>query len=264
VRRACGARARPSSTRTYGARSAKEPAIDQPLYLGLIAVILSLTQLFGPEIRALLRPHAAVASSFGGGAAIAYVFLVLLPELDIAHRWLGEHIHLVALSSFLTFYVIELLLIAQIHRTRLTAHLPHRASTPTTRAFWFHLGILAAFIWMVVFAMPDSKANNLVFCIFGTLTIALRLVYKDYILREHQDAQHQTTGRYLLAATPIAGLVAHYLFEPSAAALDIFVAILAGGILQSVFRQELPTADTVKLPWLLAGVAVFTLLVQIT
>lgn len=242
----------------------KETLIDHYAYLGLIAVILSLTQLLGPEIRARLRPHAAQVSSFGGGVAIAYVFLVLLPELDIAHKWLGEHIHLVALASFLTFYVAELLLIAQIHRTRLTAHLPHRASTPTTRAFWFHLGILWAFIWMVVFAMPDSKADNLVFAIFGTLTIALRLVYKDYILREHQDAQHQATGRYLLAVAPIAGFGAHYLVEPSPAALDLFVAVLAGGILQSVFRQELPSADTVELPWLLAGVAIFAGLVKIT
>ncbi len=234
------------------------------MYLGLIAVILALTQFFGPNIRVLLRHHTAQASSFGGGVAIAYIFLVLFPELDIAHQWLGEHIHLVTLVSFLSFYIIELVLAADIAGTRLAAHLPHRSLTPATRAFWFHLGILWVFIFMIVFTMPESRADSVVFAVFGTLTIALRLIYKDYVLRMHQDDRYQASGRYLLTIAPITGVIAHWLFEPTEVVLDIFVAILAGGILQSVFRQELPTIDGVKLPWLLAGVATFTILVKVT
>lgn len=237
------------------------------MYLGLIAVILSLTQLLGPRIRAYLQPHAAQASSFGGGVAIGYIFLSLFPELDIAHEWLGEHIHLVSMVSFLVFYIVELLLLAHIRETRLTARLhthTHVSTTPTARAFWFHIGILWVYIWMIVFAMPDEKADNLFFAIFGSLTIALHLVYKDYVMRANHDERYQTSGRYLLALAPVAGVIAHWAFEPSEVVLDVFVAILAGIILQGVFREELPTVDRVKLAWLIAGAATFTALVNIT
>ncbi len=233
-------------------------------YLGLVAAILALTQFFGPNIRAFLRPHAAQAQSFGGGVAIGYIFLTLLPEIDIAHEWLGEHIHLVTLMSFLVFYIIELLLLAHIRETRIGAKLHGHVATPTTRAFWFHLSILWVYIWMIVFAMPDEKADNLFFAVFGSLTIALHLVYKDFVLRSHHDQRYQTSGRYLLAIAPLAGLIAHRLFEPSEVVLDVFVAILAGVILQGVFREELPTVDGVKLPWLIAGAATFVLLVTVT
>jgi drug/metabolite transporter superfamily protein YnfA len=251
----------PSTTGAYftGGRP-----IDHYMYLGIIAVVLALTQFLGPNIRVLLRHHTPQASSFGGGVAIAYIFLVLFPELDIAHEWLGEHIHLVALTSFLSFYIIELVLAANITWTRLGVHLPHRDSTPATRAFWFHLGILWLFSFMIVFTMPESRADSVVFAVFGTLTIALRLIYKDYVLRMHQDQRYQDSGRYLLTIAPITGVFAHWLFEPTEVVLDVFVAILAGAILQSVFRQELPTIDGVKLPWLLAGVTTFTVLVNVT
>ncbi len=232
--------------------------------LGLVAVILALTQFFGPNIRAFLRPHAGQAQSFGGGVAIAYIFLSLFPEIDIAHEWLGEHIHIVTLVSFLLFYIFELLLIAHIKGIRLNARLHGHVPSATARAFWFHISILWAYIWMIVFAMPDSKADNLFFAVFGSITIALHLVYKDFVLRSHHDARYQTSGRYLLAAAPIAGLIAHRLFEPSELVLDVFVAILAGVILQGVFREELPAVDGVKLPWLVGGVATFGLLVWIT
>lgn len=242
----------------------KGSSIDSLGYLGLVAVILSLTKFFGPNIRAQLRPRAEQAQSFGGGVAIAYIFLTLLPEIDIAHEWLGEHIHLVTLISFLVFYAIELLLIAHIRGTRLGHKLHDHVSTPTTRAFWFHIGIMWVYIWMIVFAMPDDKADSLFFAVFGSLTIALHLVYKDYVLRSHHDAHYQNSGRYLLSIAPIAGLVAHRVFEPTEVVLDVFVAILAGVIPQGVFREELPTVDGVKLPWLFTGAGIFTLLVIVT
>lgn len=196
--------------------------------------------------------------------AIAYIFLTLLPEIDIAHEWLGEHIHLVTLVSFLVFYVIELLLIAHIRGTRLGTRLHDHVSTPTTRAFWFHIGIMWVYIWMIVFAMPDQKADNLFFAVFGSLTIALHLVYKDYVMRSHHDDHYQTSGRYLLSLAPIAGLLAHRIFEPTEVVLDVFVAVLAGVILQGVFREELPTVDGVKMGWLIAGAGIFTLLIIVT
>jgi len=120
------------------------------------------------------------------------------------------------------------------------------------------------YIWMIVFAMPHKHADNLFFVLFGSLSIALHLIYKDYVLRNNNEVRFQSSGRILLAIAPIAGLIAHRVFEPSPEVLDIFMAILAGMIMQSVFREELPTADRVKMPWFIAGVATFAFLVTVT
>lgn len=58
-------------------------------------------------------------------------------------------------------------------------------------------------------------------------------------------------------------MIAHWVFEPAEVVLDVFVAILAGVILQGVFREELPTVDGVKLKWLIAGAVTFTVLVNV-
>lgn len=241
----------------------KESTIAYFEYSAVVAVILALSQLFGPNIRGWLQPHASLVSSFGGGVAIAYVCLTLFPEIDVAHEWLGEHVHIVTLVSFLAFYTIEMLLIAHIRRTALLPHPPHQLSSPTARAFWFHIAIIWIYIWMILYTMPDRTADSLFFAIFGSLTISLHLVYKDFVLRSKHDAVYQASGRYLLAIAPIAGWIAHHLFDPSEVVLDVFIAILAGVILQGVFREELPGVDAVKLPWLIGGAATFTALITI-
>lgn len=227
--------------------------------------MIALSLFFGPSIRAAMSPHAKQVSSFGGGVAIAYVCLTLFPEVDVAHKWLGEHVHIVTLISFLAFYAIELLLVEHVRKSTLEGVQPSpRGSSPAARAFWLHLTIMWIYIWMVLYTLPDSTADTLFFAVFGSMAIGLHLVYKDYVIRSHHDDTFQTTGRYLLALAPLAGWAAHHIVAPSEEVLDVFVAILAGVILQGVFREELPGVDTVRLPWLIAGAATFTALVTIT
>ncbi len=230
----------------------------------VVAIVIALSLYLGPNIRAWMHPHAKQVSSFGGGVAIAYICLTLFPEIDVAHKWLGEHVHLVTLVSFLAFYSIEMLLIAHVRRSAVLGVKPsQRMSSPSARAFWFHLAIMWVYIWMVLYTLPDSTADTLLFAVFGSLTIGLHLVYKDYVIRSNHDETFQTSGRYLLAIAPLAGWVAHHVIDPSEEVLDVFIAVLAGVILQGVFREELPDVDAVRLPWLIGGAAVFTALVMI-
>ena len=64
--------------------------MGDPLDFAVItALVLALTQALGPSIRDWLRPRALQVQSFGGGVALAYIFLSLFPEIDNAHPWLG-------------------------------------------------------------------------------------------------------------------------------------------------------------------------------
>jgi len=232
----------------------------------ITASVLAFAHAASPWIRTHLGPHALKVRSFGGGVGLAYVFLALFPEIDLAHDWLGHHVHLVTLVSFLLFYVFEwrLILMARSQRQELPSEPNDGHEGSQAVAFWFHIGILAIYTSLVMFTLPERVSGDLFFALTGGLAIGLHCVYKDYLLRTRVENQYQTAGRYLLALAPIVGWLAHRLFEPSEAVLDLGMAVLAGVLIQSVFRDEIPEPEGAAVGWVFAGVVTFALLSYIS
>ena len=237
-------------------------------YTLVAAVLLAVAQLFGPSIRQGMRRHAELATSFGGGLAVAYVFLQLFPEIEATHDWFGDEIHVVTLVSFLAFYALELrLLLRSERRLAATRTEPvsggdHAEASPghSPAVFWWHLAVGWFYTFMVIFALPHEVSGDFELTVLTAVAIGLHLVYKDYVLRSHHSSAFEYKGQLALAAAPIAGWLAHILITPPDIMLDLFVAILAGFLMQNVFRDELPSAHTARLSWLFGGAAAFTLL----
>ena len=220
----------------------------------ITAIVLAVVQGAGPWIRSILQGHARKVRSFGGGVGLAYVFLQLFPEIDNVNEWMGTHVHQVTLVSFLLFYAVEV---------RLFAHGDEAAPDTddvTRPVFWLHIGILFFYTAMVMFTLPDEVADDLLFATVGGMTIGVHLVYKDYLLRSHADRQMREAGRYILVLAPLLGWLAHSVTTPSEMVLDLFMAVLAGVLIQSVFRDEVPNPGGASMRWLVAGVATFALL----
>ncbi|MBA3275397.1 MAG: hypothetical protein H0T72_06360, partial [Chloroflexia bacterium] len=75
--------------------------------------------------------------------ALAYAFLQLFPELDLAHEVLGEHVHAVTLASFLVFFALELAIAGRwSRRHRTVADRQDESPAVITRRFWFHVAII--------------------------------------------------------------------------------------------------------------------------
>lgn len=232
--------------------------MGDPLDFAVItALVLASTQALGPRIRAWLSPRARQVQSFGGGVALAYIFLSLFPEIDNAHPWLGDRVHLTTLAGFLLFFTLEAWLIARARRATTAA-----SDQPSgeSAVMWLHIGIMGLYTAIVMFALPREIANDLLFAVGAGLAIGVHLVYKDYVLRDQAGDQFGATGRALLTMAPLIGWVAHRIVDPSEAVLDIAMAALAGILMQSVFRDEVPRPDRASLRWLLGGVATFWLL----
>lgn len=239
-------------------------------YTLVAAVLLTVIHYAGPLIRRGLRPRAPLVTSFGGGVAVAYVFLSLFPEMELAHEWLDDDVHFVTLVSFVLFYALETWLV--LHRTELgdpgvgaVAGDDHSAGTGHTRhVFWWHIALSWLYTAMVIFALPEDVGENLQFAFVGSLAVGLHLLYKDYILRSHHHASYEEKGRILLASAPLVGWLAHQFGNPSEPVFDIFVAIVAGILMQGVFRDELPQTHAVRLRWMIGGVATFSVLTALT
>jgi hypothetical protein len=242
------------------------PGTDWLDFTLLAAVLLAVAHLFGPSLRQGMRQHSDLATSFGGGLAVAYVFLQLFPEIEASHEWFGDQIHVVTLVSFLVFYALELRLLLRSERRSMalqpTPDLGDHAAAHhhPTAVFWWHIAVGWFYTFMVVFALPHEVSADFELTVLTALAIGMHLIYKDYVLRSHHSSAFEYKGQFALAFAPLAGWLAHTLITPPEIVLDLFIAVLAGFLMQNVFRDELPSAHTVRLSWLFGGAGAFTAL----
>lgn len=232
----------------------REQEASNPPYLpgaALAALILATCHVFAPQIRRVLEKREGVVASFGGGLAVAYVFLHLLPELEAGHAFLGRIIFFVALASFVVFYGLE---------DFISVRLRGQSERNTLRwGFTLKLVNLWVYNWLIVYGLPEQYIKTgMMGAVPIALAFVLHLIHKDYKLGEEYPPPFNTWGRFVLAVAPIAGWVTALVARSHEEAItDIFVALLAGVTLYSVFKEELPTHEESRFSFFFLGAIVF-------
>ena len=195
-----------------------------------------------------------IASSLGGGIAIAYVFLHLLPELNNVHPDLEKINPYITLSGFMLFYGLD--------------NLADKLATPTKSNEWdfvkkksqlakydFNLEIGFLFIYnaLIVYTLPEQFRLGKVSVILYMLAMLLHVFSNDHLLEEHYLKPFKSWGCYVLGAAPIVGAIADFLIPSSSLISGILTALLAGFILLNVFKKELPDNAKSSFAWFSAG-----------
>ena len=195
--------------------------------------------------------------SSGGGMAISYVFLQLLPEIDKGHYLVGNAIYFVVLIGFVLFYALEYHL--PLHGSRKTQ------AGPSRFIFGLHLTITWLYSWLIIYAMPEELETSAPHAFIGVIAIGLHLFYKDYILGRHCTREFNSWGRYILAAAPLAGWGTFVLVDPTSKVVsDILIAVLGGSIIYNVLRDELPDRKQYSFHWFVLGVLVYSCLLLLS
>lgn len=223
------------------------------------AIIMASLYLLGPSIRSTLRSRPAVAASFGGGAAVAYVFLQLIPEIEVGHELLGDRIYFMILASFIAFFAIELHLHTRARRQAAAIESGQHDAGATV--FWLHIAFMWVYTWLIVFTLPDELSESFAFALLGSVALGLHSIYKDFVLRSNHHSSFEVKGQYVLVLAPLAGWLARVFATPSEMFFDLVMAILAGFLIQSVFREEIPGYHRIRLPWFVGGTGVYSILV---
>ena len=231
------------------------------LIAAVLAITLAAAHFFAYRVSQLSSKTQDVLASVGGGAAIAYIFVHLLPELALGGRELTEldiaqftptpvteaGLFLVAMVGLVTFFVLDV-------RTD-----QGRASTTTN--FRVHLLSFAAISAIYAYTLPSLVTTGLDYAVLFTVVIAAHLLLADRALaRAHpQQFEHQT--RWVGIAAVGVGLFVAYLLPPASEyLLAIATAFLGGVLLMTTFREELPSASHARLPWFLLGLTTMTVL----
>ena len=239
-------------------------SVNEALELGevlAVGLLYALVHLFGPRFRRFMDRSnmGAILGSTGGGIAVAYLFLQLMPELEHAEqRLLGDSIHLVVLVGFVVFWGLEVRL--QVSRSTIEA----QESSATGSTFKFNVALGAVYNWLLIYAMPSHLHEGGAKALIGAVPIGIHLIYKDYLMGEHQSQKFDDWGRYILAVAPLIGWTAVLLATPSEVFSDLLIAVLTGYIIHTVFRSELPASEESNFRWFLSGAVMYALLLRVS
>jgi hypothetical protein len=173
--------------------------------------------------------------SVGGGIAIAYVFVDLLPSLSesdhLIHNWLSgffpyfeHHVYVVALCGFLMFFLVD------------------RSSNYVWKstAFWLSICSYALINFFIGYAIAFKDDPDIQPLALFTFAMALHYFTNDYTLIKNDGTAFEEYGKWILIASLMCGWVAGNLFIISDAAIALMNAFIAGGVIMNVIRHELP------------------------
>lgn len=192
--------------------------------------------------------------SAASGMSVAYVFVYLLPELAEAqelwlearpHRrliWLERQVYLAALVGVLIALGVD----------RATARPGDR------RRFWLETSSFAVYNLLIgVFSVRLTRPIPLVLAV---LAFGAHFLVNDRTLQARYGRDYERTARWILAAAILAGWLVAVLLRPPVVVVAPLLALLSGGIILNVIKEELPEQSERRFAALAAGAIGYSLL----
>lgn len=210
------------------------PVTATALALGLAAVHLLVGEGVDAETGA-----GRSALSAAGGASVAYVFVLLLPEVShfvaadprVSAGSLSEGaIYGTALVGFVVFYGLEVLV----------ARRPSKQSGVPTTVFWGYIGIFALYSGLIGYLLFHQEVPGALNLLLYAGAMALHFSITDHGMRRHLGAQYDDVGRWVLAGATLVGAAIGWLTLGRPLVITGLFAFVSGGIVLNVIKEELP------------------------
>lgn len=232
----------------------------EPIVAWGAAATFALVHLLAGRLRFLEGVPRSRWLSMAGGAAVAYVFLHLLPELAAEQRhledlsslgFIEERVYLVALIGLALFYGLE----RAAHASRRGGKGSENATEPGV--FWLHVVSFGLYNLVVGYLLLHREEPGIAGLLWYALAMALHLLVNDYGLREHHKERYHRVGRWLLAAAVLAGWGVGVLVTVERVWLSLLFALLAGGVVLNTLKEELPAERESRFWAFAAGAALY-------
>jgi hypothetical protein len=194
---------------------------------------LSLVHLWAEKAQKLDAISHGRFLSAGGGTAIAFVFLNLLPKLSKSDQLLTQslsglfpyferHGYILALLGFLLFYVVH-------------------KSPPLLQkqaAFFLSMGSYMLLNFLIGYAIVDPNNLEVRPLMLFTFAIGLHYFINDYSLNKKHGERYSRLEKWMLIVSLWLGWLASFCLTLSTAAVALVSAFI-GGIIMNVMRHEL-------------------------
>lgn len=226
------------------------------------AILLAAVHLFSGRLTFLGAIPRSRWLSLAGGVSVAYVFVHLLPELE-SHRTalpasgpFERPVYLAALLGLSVFYGLERLVREDERRGG-------QKGEHSLAVFWLHVLSFALYNALIGYLLVDRGREEAAGLPLYLLALGLHFVINDHALRhEHKDSYHRL-ARWLLAAAVLAGWVIGVVATIAGGVVAFLFAVLAGGIILNVLKEELPEERQSKFWAFAAGAGGYALLLML-
>jgi hypothetical protein len=213
-----------------------------------IALGLAVVHLVAGKLRFLEGTPRSIWLSGAGGVSVAYVFVHVLPDLAEAQQkfqehavhngWLARielHTWLLALAGLAVFYGLERLV--REHQREQKAR---GKDSSEAGVFWIHTGSFALYNVLFGYLLLHRESTGFGrLALFG-IAIGLHFLVNDYGLRQDHKERYEDVVRWILAVAVLAGWVLGKTVKIHELGAAAVFAVLAGGIILNVMKEELP------------------------
>lgn len=213
----------------------------------IFAIGFVLIHLFSKRLKLLKVLPRSRFLSIAGGISVAYVFLHLLPELGIFQdelqgelengslQFLENHIYLLAMSGLAIFYALE-------HSVKTSKRKNKHLKEPkaATGVFWVHIISFALYNGVIGYLLVREEYRDMWgMCLFF-IAMGVHFITNDKGLRATHPKDYDRYGRWLLAAAILIGWGIGAVTEVHEWIISVLTALLAGGVILNVLKEELP------------------------
>jgi hypothetical protein len=231
----------------------------------LAALAFASVFLFGWRLQLHRRGWRRASLSASAGAAVAYVFIHLLPDLEEARRayvqataswtsWLAEsHVYMAALAGFVVFYGIEHM-VAWSRRPLSGEATEGDGGSPI---FALHIGGFGIYVAMVSYTLVRGMGLAEISTALYAVAMGLHFLSIDHSLRREHASRYLRPGRYILAAAALAGWSCGIWVQIPDAIVSMLLGLVAGGVIVNSVVMELPREKEGRFWAFLAGAAVY-------
>ncbi len=192
--------------------------------------------------------------SAGGGIAIAYVFIDLLPKLSESDfivtqalsgifPYFERHVYIMALAGFLLFFVVDR---------------AQKVGASNKRAFLLSLFSYSLFNFLVGYAVSDQNNPEVKPLALFTIAIGLHYFTIDYSLSEAHGDEYREFGKWILVISLFAGWLTGFWYVLAPTAVALISAFIGGGVIMNVTRHELPQDKPNSIGAFLAAAIIYT------
>lgn len=206
-----------------------------PFLSFLTVLIFALIHFFAFKIRKLRFGTHSKFLSAGGGIAISYVFIDLLPKISESDLiitqalsgvipYFERHAYIMALLGFLLFFTVD----------------RAQKAVPGKKAFWLSLFSYALFNFLIGYAVADKDNPEVKPLLLFGIAMGLHYFTNDYTLSEVYEDDYEHFGKWLLVSFLFLGWLLGLWITLSPTAVALISAFIGGGVIMNVIRHELP------------------------
>lgn len=185
--------------------------------------------------------------SMAAGVSVAYVFVDVLPELGTQNETIvaaagsepllfaEQRIYVLALLSFVVLYGIEHLVLASRRQRGGSAEVVANIAT-----YRLHLGGFALYSALIGYLLSERFERGPVALAVYAIAMSVHFLIVDHSMLEQHRAPYARVGRQVLAASVLAGALLGVMTSLPDVAFARLFALLAGGVVITSLRAELP------------------------